>query len=135
MGERTERRADFIESLCSYFRLLFSGPQEPLSPARASSFAEPAPRERGSQDRYLGILDSEPDNDLDDEVARRVSEMLNTTRRLTTALRSAERGWDWNVVHLEGGERYLDVVYVSSEESQLESNRLLLELMELQQLS
>jgi len=60
--------------------------------------------------------------------------MLNTTRRLTTALRSAERGWDWNVVHLESGERYLDVIHVSSEESQLESNRLLLELMELQKL-
>jgi hypothetical protein len=61
--------------------------------------------------------------------------MLNTTRRLTSALRSAERGWDWDVVHLEDGERYLDVIYVSSEESRLESNRLLLELMELQQLT
>lgn len=61
--------------------------------------------------------------------------MLDTTHRLTSALRSAERGWDWNFVNLDDGERYLDVVYVSSEESRLESNRLLLELIELQQLN
>ena len=57
-----------------------------------------------------------------------VMSIIATTRKATSAIRSAERGWDWYTYSTKDG-AFVEALQVDPEEANREANELMLELL------
>lgn len=73
-------------------------------------------------------MDSYVEDDVIPPMRDQVMKLITNTRKATSAIRSAERGWDWYSYSTKDG-AFVDVIQVDPEDAQKEANELMLELL------